>query len=318
MTCYADSVPAHPHGVMLHHLHDDATHLSRQGSVDAETFDRLIDFVSASAELLPAHEWQRRAETHSLGPRDVCLTFDDGLRCQLDLAIPALERRGLTAFFFVYSASLDGELDRLELYAHFRHAHFDSMDAFYRAFDENLEAGPNRRNVEQALAGFDPRTYLEDAPFYSDSDRRFRFLRDRVLGPDAYHETMDDLIGEHIRDRAALSQRLLMRPADVRGLHAAGHVVGLHSHSHPTDLCALSPADQRNEYETCQRKLGELLQYEPTCVAHPCGRYDATTLGILRDLGIVVGFRADFAYPDASGLEYPRQDHANIVRAMPS
>jgi hypothetical protein len=51
-------------------------------------------------------------------------------------------------------------------------------------------------------------------------------------------------------------------------------------------------------------------------MSHPCNSYNATTLSVLRELGITVGFRANMAAGKISELEYPREDHANLVGAL--
>ena len=52
-------------------------------------------------------------------------------------------------------------------------------------------------------------------------------------------------------------------------------------------------------------------------MSHPCNSYDDVTLGVLRELGVTQGFRADLGeFSGRSALEYPRQDHANIMKAM--
>ena len=51
-------------------------------------------------------------------------------------------------------------------------------------------------------------------------------------------------------------------------------------------------------------------------MSHPCNSYNDDTLAILRDLGIVLGFRANLADDTNSLLELPRQDHATILADM--
>jgi hypothetical protein len=51
-------------------------------------------------------------------------------------------------------------------------------------------------------------------------------------------------------------------------------------------------------------------------MSHPCNSYNQATLEILRELGITLGFRANMASGFSSELELPREDHANLVRAM--
>ncbi len=313
---YAAHVPPTPHALMFHHFHDNRSHLARQGSLTTDTLENLLDHLEASVDLLPAHRWLARAEAGTLAAHDVCLTFDDSLRCQLDLAVPELERRELTAFFFVYSAALRGPIPALELYAHFRHHFFESVDHFYAAFFATVDSLPDAARCHEALANFTPSTYLTAAPFYSDNDRRFRFLRDRVLGPTPYHAAMDTLIGDRADALERSAAALWMREEDVVSLHRRGHMIGLHSWSHPTDLAAYPPPVQKAEYERNQRHLTALIGAPITTVAHPCGAYNHETLGILRDLGVTIGFRADMAVGGGTALEYPRQDHANVLALM--
>jgi hypothetical protein len=52
-------------------------------------------------------------------------------------------------------------------------------------------------------------------------------------------------------------------------------------------------------------------------MSHPCNSYAIETIAILEKLGIRLGFRANMAAgPNRSGMEYPREDHANLLRMM--
>jgi hypothetical protein len=76
------------HGVMFHHFHDDR-HRRGQGSISAEQLVELIEHLGRN-DILPAQEWMRRAAVGALTDTDTCLTFDDALRCQYDVALPVL------------------------------------------------------------------------------------------------------------------------------------------------------------------------------------------------------------------------------------
>ena len=53
------------------------------------------------------------------------------------------------------------------------------------------------------------------------------------------------------------------------------------------------------------------------CMSHPCGDYNDDTLKILDDMGIRIGFRSSLSETTIKGkFEIPRDDHANIFRAM--
>jgi len=304
---------------MFHHFHSEGLgHPRGQGSLSAGELADLIDYVGRE-RILPPDEFLRRSRAGRLRPGDLCLTFDDNLRCQFDVAYPVLWELGLTAFWFVYSSVLDGTAERIELYRLFRTTHFESIEEFYARFFYSLGEGGEGYEVEHALEGFDPGRYLCGFPFYTDADRRFRFVRDEVLGPERYYRAMDALMSAVGADVAAMAANLWMGPDCLRRLRDGGHIIGLHSHTHPTRLERLPAAEQREEYATNHAILSGLLGEGPVAMSHPCNSYNAQTLEILEDLGIRVGFRANMAElsPGRVGpLELPREDHANILARM--
>lgn len=310
-------------GLMFHHFHDtgrdgrEGRHAAGQGSIDAVELERLLNFVGRD-RILPAREWQRRAIAEALEPGDLCLTFDDNLLCQYEIALPVLRKFGLTAFWFVATAVLQGHLSRVELYRTFRVRCFATPDEFYQEFTAAaMQSEPGGR-VRQMLGRFDPAGYLREFPFYTEGDRRFRYLRDEVLGPEAYHRLMDQMIRARGLRLKELAVGLWMEDRHLLELHASGHVIGLHSHTHPTRLSSLRMPEQRREYHANFNYLSSLLGEPPLSVSHPCNSYDQSTLRILREMGVRVGFRSNMASGFDGPLERPREDHINIIHEMRS
>ncbi len=303
-----------PHGVMFHHFNSEV-HLPGQGSISADALRAMIEQLGPG-RILPASEFLSRHVRGTLAADDLCLTFDDALRCQFDVALPVLREFDLTAFWFVYTSVLQGQIEPLEIYRHFRMNCFPNVNAFYRAFEETVERSEHADLAAMLMEEFNPRAYLAGFPFYTDEDRRFRFLRDEVLGPARYHAVMERLIDEKEFDVNAAARGLWMDDGCVRELHAAGHVIGLHTHTHPTRVEHLSADDQRSEYYENYAYLKNLLDERPVTMSHPCNSYNATTLEILSELGITLGFRANMASGFGGALEFPREDHANLVRRM--
>lgn len=299
---------------MFHHF-CDARHPAGQGALSGDELLKLIAHVGRH-NILPAHEWYWRATSGLLRPHQICLTFDDALRCQYDVALPILQANGITAFWFVYTSVIEGNIEPLEVYRLFRTTAFSCVDAFYEAFFAAVAQSDHGRQVEQAMKQFDPAGYLKGFPFYTDNDRRFRYMRDEVLGPDRYHDVMQRMMDNAGFDVRQAAQQLWMTSAMLRELHAGGHVIGLHSHTHPTRIERLSPADQWRQYKTNFDSLTRILGQEPRTMSHPCNSYNADTLAILRRLDIRLGFRANMEQGTASELEFPRQDHANLLAQM--
>ena len=305
------------YGIMFHHFHD-AVHPRGQGSISADQLEEMIHFVGRR-HILDAAEWADRALSNRLAPGDICITLDDSLKCQFDIAFPVFQRLRIRAFWFTYSSVLEGQLERLEIYRHFRSVYFEGIDDFYEAFFRSLQHSPLAELLEHSLTGFRPAEYLKEYPFYSDQDRTYRYVRDRVLGPNRYNQAMDELLANSSYDPESEGKLLWMSADNLRELASAGHIVGLHSHTHPTELKNLSGDEQREQYRRNSEVLSGILGQAPTVMSHPCNSYDPRTLSILREMGVKLGFRANMAaISDRSELEYPREDHANLLSRMAS
>jgi len=64
---------------------------------------------------------------------------------------------------------------------------------------------------------------------------------------------------------ARIGERTFLKPADIRALRSAGHMIGTHSHTHPDIFRSLSPALMASEWGV-SRAILEALLGEP-CVA---------------------------------------------------
>lgn len=299
-----------PHGIMFHHFHGNG-HPTGQGSIDAEQFVRLIERLGRE-RFRDADEFHERAVANTLAEDDLCITFDDGLRCQLDVALPVLDELGLTAFWFVNTAMLDGELPPLEIYRYFRSTAFRSVDDFYADFFAAVETRFDGTRLRQAQSAFPSSEYLTEYTYYSNDDRWFRYLRDLVLTADEYRDVMDELMNARGFDTDGIADRLWVSPDALASLERNGHVIGLHSHSHPTRMDLLEQDAQEREYRTNLATLTKVLSARPRAMSHPCGFYNDATLEVLGRLGVELGFRADMS-AGPSLLEIPREDHSLLT-----
>jgi peptidoglycan/xylan/chitin deacetylase (PgdA/CDA1 family) len=295
-------------GVLFHYFHD-ANHRPSQGSIDATEFVRQVEYLGRD-RFVDARDFFELARTDRLSANQLCITLDDGLASQRDVALPVLDELDLTAFWFVNTAMYGDRPPTLELYRAFRSEAYASVDAFYDDFEGELGSRfPSR--LERAESEFAISRYLSEFTFYSDRDRWFRFVRDLILTSSEYQDVMASLMARsRFRAHDAVS-RLWLTEHDLRRLDADGHIIGLHSHSHPLRMDRLPVEEQRHEYEQNAAILTEILSRRPYAASHPGGWYTRDTLRILEDLGIEIAFRADSALPP-SHLELPRKDSGDM------
>ena len=294
------------YGIMFHHFHNDS-HPHGQGSISAKRLTELLQSLQ-KGQVLDAQVWLERAVAGTLEPQHRCLTFDDALLCQYEVALPVLQQFGIKAFWFVYSSVFEGNKEFLEIYRYFRSVAFANVDTFYQAFFGAMEAKypENRQHITSEPA----QHYLAEFSFYTTNDRIFRYLRDEILTHEQYTQIMSDLMRQHDFDIEATARRLWMNNEHLLTLHRSGHSIGLHSRTHPTRMERLPTEQQHQEYANNSEHLQQLLGIRPTVVAHPCNSYNAPTLEVLRNLGIILGFRSNRAdVAERTLLEMPREDH---------
>ena len=300
--------------IMFHHFHDEK-HLPAQGSLNSSDFSQMLDWLSDRYNLIGAREYLEKFESEKLSENDICLSFDDALLCQYDIAIPILEERGIDAFFFVYSSVFTGNPDNLEIFRYFRTNNFSGIADFYNQFFELVES-ELKDSLDQHRQVYSSLNYLNAFPFYTESDKWFRYLRDQVLGVQKYEQLMLRLMAVKGFTPNDVIDDLWMSEDDLKDVANRGHLVGLHSYSHPTQMSKLNYEEQYSQYKKNLDHLSSVVG-DVVCMSHPCGDYNEDTLTILDEMGIRIGFRSSLSETTIKGrFEIPRDDHANIYKAM--
>ena len=129
-------IPKITSGIMFHHFHGKKFNKS-QGSINSDDLFKIIEMIGRK-RIINSYEWVERSLKNNFTGSEICLTFDDALKCQIENALPVLNHFGIKAFWFVYSNIFLGEKERLEIYRTFRHDYFDKIDDFYDDFFINL------------------------------------------------------------------------------------------------------------------------------------------------------------------------------------
>ena len=308
---------------MFHHFHDNGLHSKGQGSIDKDDLYKIINFIGRK-NILNADVFYEKLKNNKLKNNDVCFTFDDAVKCQIDIALPVLEELKIKSFFFVYTSMFQSKPDNLEFFRYFRMNYFDTIDDFYNYFykvlDKDLKSFFKKKSEEI-------KETKKKFPFYSISDIEFRLVRDNFLTKSQYEKIMFLMFKEKKFNHNDFFNKLFFQKSDLQTLNDLGHLVGLHSHNHPTLLEKLNYEQQKNEYEKCLSSISNILskpKNEIKYMAHPCGSYNKDTLEILKELGIELGFKQIMTIESEKGmkkvnnsfLEIARQDHADIFKRI--
>ncbi|RRD92130.1 polysaccharide deacetylase [Clostridiales bacterium COT073_COT-073] len=304
------------HGIMFHYFHDQGLHIPAQGSISATKMNDILNYYQAQGyHLLNAKDWREKALNHHLKDNQICITFDDGLKAQFEIAASVLKARKLTAFYFIPTYFLSEDCrHNLEVYRHFRSSQFDNIEQFYQAFFKGLLQNQAQfsQDLTQHLETFKTLDYLKEFPFYTDDDRRFRYIRDIALSEREYHWYMEMMMQVHHYQPEKYYSLLWMSASDIKALDRDENIIGLHSHHHPTNLQNYPYQYQYQDYSQNKNILEDIIGHKISSVSYPCNSYNQDTLQIMSQLGVDLGFRSNMQSGFSSLLEIGRQDNANI------
>ena len=304
------------HSIMFHHFHG-SYHPKTQGSISREQFENIISWLSKGFNILDPQEYKNKIFNNTILKKDICLSFDDALLCQFDIAFPVLQKKKIKAYFFIYSAPILGEANNMEVFRYFRTVAYNNLNDFYESFFKKIIKS-NGEEYKKEKKIFKEKKYLSSFPFYSYNDRWFRFLRDKFLSKHMYEKVMFELIKEKGFKINNIVKKLWMKESDILYLKKCGHAIGLHSYSHPMMFHLLNEQDQYKEYDKNLKHLESILgKGSIESMSHPCGNYNQMSLSVLKKLGIRIGFLSNMNIKKIrSSLEVPREDHTNILMKM--
>ena len=302
------------HGIMFHHFHG-YNHPKVQGSICDEELANIINYLKKNYTILNANDFLHKAFNDKLDNKHICLTFDDGLLNQFEIALPVLDDFKIKAFFNIYSSIFTNTPSNLEIFRYFRTTHYKNISNFYKDFFNLVENNDIYLKKEREIFNYDD--YLSSSIFLSKEDKWFRYLRDHILSKNKFEELNYILMKKKSFNFLKVQAKLWMKEKDINSLYQSEHQIGLHTHNHPTNINILSLEEQEKEYSLNMSYLTKIIKSKILSMSHPCGRYSSETLEILKKLGITIGFRSNMELKtSASLLEIPRENHTNILEKI--
>lgn len=287
-----------PFCVTYHFVADpEETPWPRLVSRGRRAFEAQLDYLCAHHEPLTLEQIRAFFGQGAALPSDgFLLTFDHATRDHLEIVLPALESRGLQGTFFVYTHVIDqGRICSVDKQRFLEYSFEDYLDLL-KHFAEHVmrrcpdldprSIEPNARNLEQT------RHYLAQFPFYSDGERFFRHLRDRVLLPSVFEEAISAMFQEVFGSEAEFARAHYLSWDDLSTLRNAGMEIGGHGHRH-LPMPRTPPEVQLADVQTCVHLLRQRLRVPADVFAYPNGDYNPETLSALRTSGVTLAFTTD-------------------------
>lgn len=246
---------------------------------DARAFEMYMSVLAKYFRVFRLSDAVDMLKNGSLPSRSVCVTFDDGYKDNVTIALPILKRFGLTATFFIATGYLNGG----------RMWNDTVIEAVRRCDDEisisdiGISKLPVRTNDEKIVA------------------------IDRLLSKLKYLEqdTRESIANQICPGTHDLPDDLMMTSDEVVSLMRNGMDIGAHTVSHPI-LTKIDPKIANTEIMSSKLILEELLSEPVNLFAYPNGRpeldYRREHIEMVRNAGFKCAVSTAFGTA-ASGVD---------------
>lgn len=275
--------------VIYHRVLPEADHFLGGGS-DINSFDRQLRYLTRNFNVLSLAEAIDHLQAATLPARAVCITFDDGYADNAEIALPLLQKYGVTATFFIATGFLDGgRMWNDTVIESFRRASGKTIDLREIGLERYTIATLEQRR--QALFSvIDRLKYLEPTVRQSRVDRLARIIA------------------------AKLPDDLMMTTAQVKSLHDHGMEIGGHTVNHPI-LASTDETTARNEISEGKARLEAITGTPVRFFAYPNGKPGKDYLRIHVEMLRQLGFTA--AVSTAWGAARHGDDLLQLPRFTP-
>jgi peptidoglycan/xylan/chitin deacetylase (PgdA/CDA1 family) len=258
--------------------------------ITAQQFSQDIKILAERFNVMSLSDGLRGLREGTLPPFALCLTFDDGYRDNVTIALPILQRFGLTATFFIATGYLDGGRmwndTLLEIMRRWPGDRIDLTDWGVPIF--NMETIQERRKNWKML---------------------FRWMK--RIGVAGRSEMLDRLTSQL---NEPLPTDLMLSSDQVTELARAGMEIGCHTQSHPI-FTRIDDRQVRSEITVSRNQLESLSQSPIRYFAYPNGipgdDYNQRHVDIIRQCGF------EAAFSTAWGVATAESDLYQLPRFTP-
>ncbi|MGL4573651.1 MAG: polysaccharide deacetylase family protein [Burkholderiaceae bacterium] len=253
----------------------------------ASVFDAQMKMLAGVFNVLPLDKAVESLMRGCLPARTVSITFDDGYRDNIQVALPILKRYGLHATFFVTSGYLGGG-------CMFNDAVVESLRSARHGTADLSTYGLGVVQVGDVAQRRQLADQITTAIKYFESPKRNEFCRE-----------LPKMFG------SVMPENLMMSHDEVRTLSNAGMGIGGHTVTHPI-LAKVSDQQAQQEINDNRAELKDILGYAPTTFAYPNGKPDTDFAP--RHAGMVKAAGYSLAVSTAAGVAHPKDSLFSLPR----
>jgi len=281
--------------VNFHYLGDELYPFGGIYPISTEKFTQQLEKLGEAFEFVSLGDLLQAVKEHKSLPERSCLiTFDDGLKCQFDLALPILEKKGIPAAFFVIPQTMTEKKVCNVHKIHKLRAAFEPVE-FRKKVDTSLSI-LFRESIAGLLAGREQepvQKYRYDNP----EQAELKYVLNNVLSEEQKDQLVGVLFSEHFGDEKKMADEIYINLDKAKKLFQKGSL-GLHSFSH-LSLANLDREKLEKEVVAGKAVLEGLVGGEIEAISYPYGSvYDINTevIEVCKQAGLRIGLTMERSF----------------------
>ncbi|MDD1529847.1 hypothetical protein C7U92_07045 [Bradyrhizobium sp. WBOS7] len=257
------------------------------GLTPAEFRERLRG-LARDFDMIGLPDLVRAARGNQHLPERACLvTFDDGLRCQFEHALPVLEEERIPAAFFVLGSPI-GEARAATVHKlHYLRASFG---------DPTIIAHIERLPEHADFLAVDLKKAQESYRYDGVQTARLKYFLNYQMPPEFTSRLTDTLLAEAGIPESRFVTDFYLDPSMIRTLAGPG-MIGAHAWSH-APLARMALAEAGAELQRTRKLLEEVTGTNVSAVSYPLGNPGAvnrTIADLAAEAGYVAGMTMERA-----------------------
>lgn len=269
-----------------------------------ENFEKQMRFLDERYAFVSVGEIYRAA-LENRGGKLCAVTFDDGLAEHYNVALPILKQYKARAAFFPIGLPLEEKRMPLTHKLHILLSKIPILDLVRKV--EDFFDGRVRISGERLI---NPKRRFDDILTSNLKETLIALTVEERSG------LIEKLFGQSYssEQERELAEGFFMSAEELGELKANGMDIGSHTYSHLA-LDTLNRSEQLEEVARGQKAICDALGSDSDMFVYPHGRYNADTLGIMKDLNFKLAFTlgARDVAPGDDAFEIPRYDTNDLA-----
>lgn len=198
--------------LMFHHFHNIKDTKYVNGSCSTTNLENIILKIGKE-NIIDFDLWIEKYNNNTL-KSEICFTFDDGLISQYKYALPILEKYNIKVKWSIITNTLNNNNINLEELKYIESL-YDNKKEFYDLFKSKI-----KKKYSITIA----KNYRNDILFYTDEDRIFKYLRDKICN--------NDDLNDIIKSFNIKIPHLFINNNMLNDIINKQHTISNHTHNH--------------------------------------------------------------------------------------